>query len=531
MAPIMLLDNLEGGRMSRKKLLLLVMSSVFLFAGTSPQKGDTVELQAWLNARSSALFRSSDKNVQRVLKPGTKGIISEPVKRFSSGNYGICIKVEGSEPSADCVWVYYRVRQPNMKLYARSNEPTRKPESAVAATVVLPTPVIVPTLASILPSAAVSPAADATNILQNALNRTGQVTGYQTPITSGPAAECVECELQRQAHDNQCTHRNGYLEKELQQEKDRGSLLGQLMSGAAVRPTIKLACVSAALSLKTGAKFEYCEPGDKKYPWFNKTKPCQSENYTKAIYNSINLVSECFKGLNSQTTLEHETRTEMNTFLMMWESGLQMNAVSGTGAGGMGQLTQPAIADTNRLYIDDIKNHFANSPNSLCQKLASETLAKKMSAQRSASCERIAVSEGSPLKNLVYTFGYQMMSRAHLDRFVFSNPQIENYLSDLSQSDRERLKTSLTVWSHNTGTGGMQTPLLSFMNSRARSGHKLTANEIPQFLADLKNQMRNNPHPANSSSGRRRETSIFFEKIMDRASNILESAGGSCLAR
>lgn len=528
--------------MSRKKLLLLVMSSVVLFAGTAPQVGDTFELQAWLNARSAGLFRSSDKNIQRVLKPGTKGRIQKAsdIKRFSSGNYGICLTIEGS---SDCSWVYYRVRQPNMKLVSRNNEPTRKPESAVAATVLVPTPVVAPALPanSSLPASPALPAADsvwhspvsteANSILQNALNRTSLVTGYQTPVTSGPAAECVECELQRQARDNQCTHRNGYLEKELQQEKDRGSLLGQLMSGAVVRPTIKLACVSAALSINSGSKFKNCEPGDKRFPWLSKTKPCQSENYTKAIYNSINLVSECFKGLNSSTQMEYETRSEMNTFLMMWESGLQMNAVSGTGAGGMGQLTQPAIADTNRLYYDKIKDHFAHNANPLCQRLASETLANKMSAQKTAACERIAVSQGSPLKNLIYTFGYQMMSRDHLNQFVFSNPQIQRYFSDLSASDRERLQTSLTIWSHNTGAGGMQTPLLSFLNSRARSGHKLTANEIPQFFADLKTQLKDNPHPANSSSGRRTETSLFLGKIMDRAANIIESAGGTCLAQ
>ena len=523
--------------MGRKKKLLVLMSSVFLFAGTAPQVGDTVELEAWLNARSSASFRKIDRNVQRTLKPGTKGRIakSSHIKRFATGNYGICLTLENSENSP-CSWVYYRVRQPNMKLLNRAQEVTRQPESASAAVVVTPTRVVIDEW----------PAGESPYMQNQSPANHGMDSDFFSQVVDGfnrwnnggrqfgadTSPVCTDCENKPlRPYAESCSILNNYIEKELIREKANRSLLGELISGAAVRPTIKLACVQATIALNPGIRHVHCGPGDKSTRRMRRAKPCQSENYVKAIGQSLNLVSNCFKGLNSRNETEFRIRSESTAKLMMWESSMQMNAVSGTNAGGMGQLTTAAIADTNRILIDKIKGHFAASSDPLCQRLATETLSKKMDAQPGQSCERIAVSEGSPLKNMIYTYGFQMLARKHLDDFVFSDRRIQNFLSDLSAAERESVQNNLAIWSHNTGPGGMQTPLMGLLISKARAGGKLQANEIQQFYNEVKQRLASNPHPANASSARRKETSTFFGAIQGRAAMIEESAGGSCLVQ
>ncbi len=98
----------------------LLVLSAYLTAFTAPMKDDLIELKASLNARSEAKFRDMDSNKVYILKTGTRGMIKE-VKRFETGNYGICIQIQNVQdlgPEQKCVWVHYRPENPNMNLYS-----------------------------------------------------------------------------------------------------------------------------------------------------------------------------------------------------------------------------------------------------------------------------------------------------------------------------------------------------------------------------------------------------------------------------
>ncbi|MFA6238410.1 MAG: hypothetical protein WC635_13840 [Bacteriovorax sp.] len=103
-------------------LIFLFIASVLAF-----KVGDQVELEAYLNARSSAKFLSTSNNVKTQLSKGTKGEILE-TKKMPSGNYGIKMKVENGPRRGESYWVYYDLKAPKMKLFdAKKRE--QKPEA------------------------------------------------------------------------------------------------------------------------------------------------------------------------------------------------------------------------------------------------------------------------------------------------------------------------------------------------------------------------------------------------------------------
>lgn len=77
--------------------------------------GDEVELDSYLNARTNPNFLKSAGNVKATLKKGTTGDVLE-VKKFSSGNSGIKIKITNGPRSGESYWVYYNKKDPAIKL-------------------------------------------------------------------------------------------------------------------------------------------------------------------------------------------------------------------------------------------------------------------------------------------------------------------------------------------------------------------------------------------------------------------------------
>lgn len=89
----------------------LIITSVLAF-----KVGEQVELEAYLNARSSAAFLKNSGNVKTVLSKGTKGEVLES-KKMPSGNYGIKIKVQTGPRRGESYWLYYDLKSPKMKLF------------------------------------------------------------------------------------------------------------------------------------------------------------------------------------------------------------------------------------------------------------------------------------------------------------------------------------------------------------------------------------------------------------------------------
>lgn len=112
-----------------------------LFFSIALKKNDVVELEQYFNARYSANFLKSTKNVRFVLPPGTQGKIEE-VKTFSSGNYGLHVTLQSGKNKGEKVWVYYRPSSPGMKLFKNETakaEPTKVVEEAKSTQTTEPT--------------------------------------------------------------------------------------------------------------------------------------------------------------------------------------------------------------------------------------------------------------------------------------------------------------------------------------------------------------------------------------------------------
>lgn len=95
-----------------KKWGLVLLTPIFL--GIS--SGGVVELEGYFNARYSANFLKSTRNVRFVMPPGTQGKIEE-IKKFHSGNYGLKMEILAGKNKGEKVWVYYNPKDPGMKLY------------------------------------------------------------------------------------------------------------------------------------------------------------------------------------------------------------------------------------------------------------------------------------------------------------------------------------------------------------------------------------------------------------------------------
>lgn len=100
----------------KKRLHTLSVIGLAMFLAAFSGQEKFVELEGYLNGRSSAAFRRSDKNVKTVLSAGTRGEIIT-YKKMKSGNYGLQVKVLSGPKKGEFMWVYYNVNNPDLKLY------------------------------------------------------------------------------------------------------------------------------------------------------------------------------------------------------------------------------------------------------------------------------------------------------------------------------------------------------------------------------------------------------------------------------
>lgn len=103
-------------KLAFKKWGLVLLTPLFL--GLS--SGGIVELEGYFNARYSANFLKTTRNVKFVMPPGTKAKIQE-TKLFHSGNYGLKVEILAGKKKGQKVWVYYNPSNPGMKLYEKED--------------------------------------------------------------------------------------------------------------------------------------------------------------------------------------------------------------------------------------------------------------------------------------------------------------------------------------------------------------------------------------------------------------------------
>lgn len=94
----------------------LVMSLLFAFS-----VNDEIELDKYLNGRSTPQFAEYSKNIKATLSKGTTGKVEEVSKPFASGNYGIKISVTNGPKKGQTYWVYYNLKDPALKLFKKAS--------------------------------------------------------------------------------------------------------------------------------------------------------------------------------------------------------------------------------------------------------------------------------------------------------------------------------------------------------------------------------------------------------------------------
>ncbi len=105
-----------------------VITLIILLLSLGFAKDGIIELESYLNGRSSANFLKDANNVKFTLPPGTRAKIQE-TKKFNSGNYGLKVEVASGPRKGESVWVYYRTADPGVKIF--ENEKAAKKDQEV----------------------------------------------------------------------------------------------------------------------------------------------------------------------------------------------------------------------------------------------------------------------------------------------------------------------------------------------------------------------------------------------------------------
>lgn len=389
---------------------------------------------------------------------------------------------------------------------------------------------------------AVAPQAAAANqdvvpSIEYALDKVTQSQGWQALLgmtNNTNNRSCTDCLTPaRSERYMQCTAKNDYLEKELKTLSEGSSLLGAMIRHRPrdEKAIIKPICIEMGMTQKFGQNsrnFKTCDAGGKLSTSY---RPCISDNYFRIVQNSFDLVSSCMMGQISPSDTTEEQKKDVRAAYAMIniESGFHVNAMSGTGAGGIGQFTGSAITDVNNNEINDVRFKLEDSRNPLCVKMSHEMLdsMQPMRADARNSCDRISVSRGNPMKNMIYTFAYLKGVKKTMNRLVFDHKSYSQKFSKLSETDLNKIKRAVMVWAHNSGNSGVWTPVKALLNTAYRNKPVTNPEE---FINQLQQYMAKFPASANKSDSRRRETSRYFPEITKTLNQIETNVGGgSCV--
>lgn len=370
-------------------------------------------------------------------------------------------------------------------------------------------------------------------IIKHALDTIEKTNGFQNlfgafDITTN--RNCISCQEEiRNMRYMQCNSRNNYLEKEILNASIKPGILGDVVR-ADIRPNsiIKPSCVKIGMNMKFGtgsSNFRECSAEGKT----KAVRPCISENYFKLINNSFDLVSSCMKDIIAPNESDKTQKLDVRAVyaLINIESGFHVNAMSGTGAGGIGQFTKAAIEDVNSNQLKKIRSTLSNHSNVQCRRMAAEMLNSKTPMNPSTnSCDRISIKSGNPMKNMIYTFAYLNGVKKDMNTTIFENRHYKNKFA-LSEYDLNKIRRALMVWSHNTGPAGTWTPAKALLNTFYR-GKRVT--NADQFISQMQQYMQKFPARANKSATRRKETSKYFPSITTTLNAIEDTVGGgSCV--
>jgi len=313
---------------------------------------------------------------------------------------------------------------------------------------------------------------------------------------------------------------------------------------------ISTACIQRnMLNFSTSSQFyRTCAPGQKQ-DGKKVHRACVTDDYLNVTSKSFNLVADCMGDYVVRGTVEQSSpllagqvtadsvmtknqidlengkrQAALSVFAFMaQESGMHINAQSGTGAGGPGQMTGPAIDSVNK-DLKNIRAHLqAKINNPKCSSVLLHALEKPLVEDR-AACDRKAPQ--NQIKAMAYAFAYQAYIRRHLEETVFEERLFGRVVgAELPRTERDRLMMEVSAWAHNTGEGGMQRPLAALLSIYKQQGKTIkTADDIDKFLKNLA------PVVSRFNSKRPKETGNYYKNILTKMKQITPGGRLSCLA-
>jgi hypothetical protein len=345
---------------------------------------------------------------------------------------------------------------------------------------------------------------------------------------------CTNCSLASEVASmrfNQCSGKDNYLEESLERKKVSASYLGALIrTPISKKPIVRPVCIETAMFLQSPASgpvvnYKTCSGGTAKNA---PARPCVSEKYFTLVNNSFEVVSQCLKSyIGAGESASAQKQDILAVFGMISvESGFHINITSKTGAGGIGQFTETAITSVNK-KISETETFLLENKDVRCQKLATEFLKDDKLMSPKGTCERVSVTEGNPVTNMIYTYAALKQTKDDFDNNVFNDPTFKDKFA-LSSNDMAEVKRATMIWAHNTGIAGLKTPLYKLLNTKYAK-NKVTNSD--KFISELETYLRSYPNKGNSKTKARiSETAGYYPKIQKKIELIQDgAAGGSCL--
>lgn len=377
-------------------------------------------------------------------------------------------------------------------------------------------------------------------LIEHALDRVNESNSslnslFGSWFSNSSTINCADCKKAISGlRYEQCdaTKKDGYLEKQIDQVSSKNTVLSAIIRKpinpySIIKPTcLHMAMEGAQLS---SARYKVCAPSSNRYNPKDRGvgQACIGEEYFKLVNNSFDLVSNCMKDYIAPGEVDEMKKLDVRAVFAMInvESSFHVNAVSETGAGGIGQFTSDAIKDVNANELSKVRNSLESNPNRMCGRMSIEFLDKMapIKPEASNSCERISIKDGNPVTNMIYTFAYMKKAKENMERSIFKNKEFAKKFSKLSAFDLAKVKRAMMIWSHNTGPAGTLTPTKALLKIVYRNK---PVTDADSFINQLQQYMQKFPAEANRKVSRRNETSGYFPKIVERINKLEKDAGG-----
>ncbi len=302
------------------------------------------------------------------------------------------------------------------------------------------------------------------------------------------------------------------------------------------------ACVLASQKDEASHSFQYlnCQK-TKNGKWTsskNKSnRPCVSPQVTAIVTAELQDTADCF-GIS-----EGELFNVFNH-----ESRLMPNAMSGTGAAGVAQLTDIAIKDVlnsegiaSRSVIPTSTGYLKlkDQDKSTCTRIKEQI---KSAPNPGGDCD-YASGKDNPLRNIAVGALYYLSNRKAAMQMMKDWIDTWKKMDDKMEVDPEKIQSvakDLAVWMHNGGTGGIRGPFMTWMkkNSPAKKEiqitdkekspakvHKFPDLDLKRFQSGFSEYLKSN---YTGNENRKKEVGNYVPNVYSDRDKMRSESGKAC---